>query len=273
MEMIHACYFDIVKVEILDSQITEGMLAAEKECLITYRLPWDEITHDLMTQVNILKIVILGLKTGIDNEDLINNKMNILKEPIDLPTTIKDTNKELRELTRRQRQLIRDKQSYNMRTYQEREKAFCEAYKKTMSEKRAKAIFKGKEEIIKLMKSTPKSGKKQKSSGPLSCALVPLPKEGIKIEWHAVTDGPTIQKLILESNIKHFSQAEDTPLATKKIIELIGPGGDTEFVESILDRTANLTQVTKDETSQRLLSIMRRNDTVDMEITKEEMMD
>ena len=150
MEMMHVCYFDMVKVEILYSQITEGMLAAEKECLITYQLPWDEITHDLMTRVNILKIVLSGLKTGIDNKDVINNKMNTLKEPIDLPTTTNDTNKELRELTRRQRQLIRDKQSYNTRIYQEQEKSWIEAYKNTMSEKRAKAIFKGKEEMNKL---------------------------------------------------------------------------------------------------------------------------
>ena len=102
MELLQACYFDESKAETLDSQITEGMLAAENECLITYRLPWDEITPDLMTRINILKIVLSGLHTGIDNDEVINNKMSILHEPIDLPTTIEDTNKEIRELVRKQ---------------------------------------------------------------------------------------------------------------------------------------------------------------------------
>ena len=62
---------------------------------------------------------------------------------------------------------------------------------------------------------------------------------------------------MLERNIKHFSQTGDTPLATNEIIGLIGPGSDTTFVESILNRSADLFQVTEDETSQRLLNIMR----------------
>ena len=86
--------------------------------------------------------------------------------------------------------------------YEEQEKVFIEAYKNTMSEKRAKAIFKQKEETIKLMKSLPKSGRKQKTSGPLSCILVPLPKEGIELEWHAVTDGPNNTKYCKKSKCK-----------------------------------------------------------------------
>ena len=81
-----------------------------------------------------------------------------------------------------QRELIKTKRAHNTSLYQEREKAFCEAYKKTMSEKRAKALFKNGEEMIKLMKLLLKTGRKQVSSGPLWCVLVPLPKEGIEIE-------------------------------------------------------------------------------------------
>ena len=173
---------------------------------------------------------------------------------------------------RQQRELIKTKRSYNTKKYQEKEKAFCEGYKKTMSEKRAKALFKNKEETIKLMKSLPKSGKKQITSGALWCVLVPLPNEGIEIEWHAVTDGPTVTQLILERNKKHFSQAGETPLATNEIIDLIGPGADTEYAEKILDGTADLTEATDDETSQTLLSLMRRETTIKIDLTKEDMM-
>ena len=69
-----------------------------------------------------------------------------------------------------------------------------------MSKRRATERFRTGEEVIKLMKSLPKSGRKKKASGPLSCILVPLPKEGTEIEWYAITDGPTIEKVILERN-------------------------------------------------------------------------
>ena len=74
MELRFEINFDKETADALDKQITEGMLAAEKKCLITYRLPWDEITHDLMTRKNILKAVLSGMKTGIDNRDVIDEK-------------------------------------------------------------------------------------------------------------------------------------------------------------------------------------------------------
>ena len=192
-----------------------------------------------MSRIDILKTVLSSFKTRIDSTEVIELKMRELREPIDLPSTFEETNKQLRELKRKQRELIRDKRSHNTAAYKEQEKAFIEAYKTTMSEKRLKAIFKQKEETIKLMKSLPKSGRKQITSGPLLCILVPLPKEGIELERHAITDGPTIERLILARKKKHFSQAEETPLATNKIIDLFGPGGDTEYAKQILNGTCN----------------------------------
>ena len=78
LPLLHKCYFDPGKVNKLDEQITAGMLAAEKECLITYRLPWDDITHDLMTRINIIRMVLSGLRTGIDNKDVIALKMSTI---------------------------------------------------------------------------------------------------------------------------------------------------------------------------------------------------
>ena len=141
-----------------------------------------------------------------------------------------------------------------------------------MSTTQAKSIFRQKENMNKLMQSLPKSGRKKKVSGPLTSVLVPLPKEGKDIEWYAITDGPTIEKVILKRNRRHFSQAGETPLATNEIVELFGPEGDTEFAQSILDGTADLSKVTDDKITQLLLDLMRKEKTVNIEITREDMM-
>jgi hypothetical protein len=61
--------------------------------------------------------------------------------------------------------------------------------------------------------------------------LVPLPKEGLELEYLAITDGSTIERLILHRNIRHFRKAESTPLATPEVIRKIGFGADTERSE------------------------------------------
>ena len=158
---------------------------------------------------------------------MIKEKTKTLNTPFDLPTNYKETTKQLKETRKEARQLARDIRSYNTTIQQEREKAFIKAHEETMSKRRATERFRTGEEVIKLMKSLPKSGRKKKAGGPLSCILVPLPKEGTEIEWYAITDGPTIEKVILGRNKRHFSQAGETPLVMDEIIELFGPGRDT----------------------------------------------
>ena len=123
------------------------------------------------------------------------------------------------------------------------------------------------------MKSIPKLGRKKRSSGPLTSILVPVPKEGKELEWYSITDGPTIEKVILERNRRHFSQAGETPLASEEIIELFGPGGDTKFAQNILDGSANLSEVTDNETTQLLLQLMKKEKTEEINFTIEDMMD
>ena len=63
-EVFYCKLFVPEKAEKLDKSITEGMLAAELICLIIYRLPWDEITHEVMTSRNIIKCHLSVLKNG-----------------------------------------------------------------------------------------------------------------------------------------------------------------------------------------------------------------
>jgi hypothetical protein len=114
---------------------------------------------------------------------------------------------------------------------------------------------------------------KMNCPGGVSSILVPLPKEGTELEYFAIMDGPTIETLILNRNIRHFRQAETTPLATPEVIRTIGFGADTDRAEQLLEGTGNPTDITDAEWSRYLLTSMRRHSKeIKIEITKEKMM-
>jgi hypothetical protein len=115
---------------------------------------------------------------------------------------------------------------------------------------------------------------KMNCPGGISSILVPLPKEGIELEYLAITDGPTIERLILQRNIRHFRQAEFTPLASPQVIEKIGFGADTDKSEKLLEGKYDPTDITDDEWSRYLLTSMKRHSKeLEIEITAAKMMD
>jgi hypothetical protein len=115
---------------------------------------------------------------------------------------------------------------------------------------------------------------KMSCPGGISSILVPLPKEGTELEYLAITDGPTIERLILHRNIRHFRQAETTPLATPEVIKTIGFGADTERAEAILEGNDDPTDIIDDEWSRYLLTLMKRHSKeLDIKITTEKMME
>jgi hypothetical protein len=115
---------------------------------------------------------------------------------------------------------------------------------------------------------------KMNCPGGISSILVPLPKEEIELEYIAITDGPTIERLILQSNIRHFRQAEFTPLATPEVIRKIGFGANANRTEQILDGSDDVKDITDNEWSRYLLKSMRRHSKeIKNEITTEKMMD
>jgi hypothetical protein len=100
---------------------------------------------------------------------------------------------------------------------------------------------------------------KMNCPGGISSILVPLPKEGIELEYMPITDGPTIETLILRGNIRHFRQAETTPLATPEVMETIGWGANTERSEELLEGTTDPSDITDDQWSHYLLASMKRH--------------
>jgi hypothetical protein len=123
-----------------------------------------------------------------------------------------------------------------------------------MGAKRAAQIFKRARDTKQMMSKLPSE---MNCPGGILSILVPLPKERLELEYIPITDGPTIERLILNRNIRHFRQTESTPLATPKIIESIGWGADTQKAEQFLEGTADPTDITDDEWSRFLLTSMK----------------
>jgi hypothetical protein len=96
----------------------------------------------------------------------------------------------------------------------------------------------------------------------------------LELEYIAITDEPTIERLIMQRNIRHFRQAEFTPLASPEVIRKIGFGADTDRSEHILDGSDELNDITDDKWSRYLLQSMKRHSKeIKIELTTEKMME
>ena len=91
--------------------------------------------------------------------------------------------------------------------------------------------------------------------------------------WHSVTDGPNIERFVLNCNIHHFSSAGETPLAKNEIIDMLGFGGNTETSQEIFAREGNIPNITNDKAAQLLLQLLKRNtDPIVLDFTTTDMM-
>jgi hypothetical protein len=257
------------KLEKLDNEITKGMLEAEDQCRIHHRQPWTKEVNEVMTTANILRINLSSLKNNIDCSKQIEQKQNLLKTRIEIPSEIKEATTALRLAQKKCRQLIKEQRTKKTSIDEEQEAAFV-AMNPEMDAKRAAQIFQRAKDTKQMMSELPS---KMNCPGGVSSILVPLPKEGIEIEYMAITDGPTIERLILHRNIRHFRQAEFTPLASPEVIKKIGFGADTDRAEKLLGGKDDPSDITDDEWSKYLLTSMKRHSKeLKITITAEKMM-
>jgi hypothetical protein len=263
-------WYEKKKLEALDREITAVMLEAEEQCRIHHREPWSEEVNEVMTTANILRIHLSSLKNNIDCSNQIQQKQLLLKNQIQLPEDIAEASKALSLAQKKRRKLIRDNRTKTTSIGEEQEAAYV-AMNPEMDAKRAAQIFQRARDTKQMMSELPS---KMNCPGGLSAVLVPLPKEGIELEYLAITDGPTLERIILEKNIRHFRQAEFTPLASPEVIHKIGFGADTETAEHLLDGTGDPTDITDDEWARFLLTSMKRtSEELKIEITAEKMME
>ena len=94
------------------------------------------------------------------------------------------------------------------------------------------------------------------------------------MEYQTLTDLELIEKVILQRNICHFKQVENTPLAGKEVINSIGFGATTQIADKILKGTADIDAITNDPTSKTLFEIFKTSKPeLEIEVIKEKMMD
>jgi hypothetical protein len=263
-------WYEKAQLEKLDRIITRGMLEAEDQCRIHHRQPWSKEVNEVMTTANILRINLSSLKNNIDCSKQIAQKQSLLKKEIKVPEELKEATLALSIAQKNCRKLIKEQRTKKTSIDQEQEAAFV-AMNPEMDAKRAAQIFKRAKDTKQMMSELPS---KMNCPGGISSILVPLPKEGMELEYLAITDGPTIERLILHRNIRHFRQAESTPLATPEVIRKIGFGADTDRAEQLLEGIDDPTDITDDEWSRYLLTSMKRHSKeLKIEITAAKMMD
>jgi hypothetical protein len=141
-------------------------------------------------------------------------KQSLLKKEIRLPTDINEATITLKKAQKNCRQLIKEQRT-NKTSIDEEQEAACVAMNPEMDTKRAAQIFQRAKDTKQMMSELPS---KMNCPGGISSILLPLPKKGTELEYTAITDGPAIERLILQRNIRHFRQAEFTPLAKPDVI-------------------------------------------------------
>jgi hypothetical protein len=213
-----------------------------------------------------------SIRNELDCSKQIEQKQNLLLNRIALPTDVATVSIALRTAQTACRQLIKEQRT--QRTQQtslevEQESAFV-AMNPEMGAKRAAQIFQRAKDTKQMMSKLPS---KMKCPGGISSILVPLPKEGIELEYMPITDGPTIEQLILRRNIRHFRQAETTLLATPDVINTIGCGATTSRSEELLEGKSDPADITDDEWSRYLLASMKHHSAeITITITTDKMM-
>jgi hypothetical protein len=232
-----------------------GMLEAEETCRIYHRQPWSKEVNEAMTTANILRIHLSSLKNNIDCMKQIAQKQSLFKNEIELLQEIIAATIALRIAQKKCRQLIKEQRTKKTSMDEEQEAAFV-AMNPEMDAKRAAQIFKRAKDTKQMMSELPSQ---MNCPGGISLILVPLPKEGLELEYFVITDGPTIERLILQRNIRHFRQADNTPLATPEVIRKIGFRADTNRADQILEGKDDPTDITDGKWSRYLLTSMRRH--------------
>jgi hypothetical protein len=216
---------------------------------------WSKEVNEVMITANILWINLSSLRNNNNCSKQIAQKQSLLKIQIEVPESIEEAKKALGVEQKNCRTLINERRTKKTSIGAEQEAAYV-AMNPEIDTKRAAQIFKWAKEANDMMLELPS---KMNCPGGISSILVPLPKEGTELEYLAITDRPTIGRLILHRNIRHFWQAETTPLATPEVIKTIGFGADTERTEAILERNDDPTDITDDVWSRYLLTSMKRH--------------
>ena len=125
--------------------------------------------------------------------DQIEQKQQSLKARQPVPPTVKETSDLLKGLQKQVQKLWKEYQSKRTTVLEDQEEAYT-ASRPDMFPKRAARIFKHFKESSEIYSELPS---KRHKGGGLNTIEVPLPLEGETLQYHTITDPPTIKKEIL----------------------------------------------------------------------------
>ena len=219
-----------------------------------------------MTRVNILRLYMSSLRNKVDCTVQLKKKQQTLLVQQDLPKTIKETTELLKVAQIQVRKLWKDFQSKQSTVLEDQEEAYI-ASRPNMCPLRAAIFFKTFKDSSGIYSELPS---KRYKGGGLSTIKVPIPMEGVTLQYQTITDPPLIETEILRRNKRHFRQAENTPLAGNDVSDKIGFGATIE----ILEGTVDIDGITDQDTGKSQLRMFKTmKPALEIEITKEKMMD
>ena len=82
--------------------------------------------------------------------------------------------------------------------------------------------------------------KEKESSGWFNSIAVPVPQEGVKVEYKNLSDPVVIKQVLLGQNIHHLWQVEDILFSGKTTITKIGSDAFTQYADQIIKGTSYL---------------------------------
>lgn len=204
--------------ESVKRDILRGMLHAELNCKSYKRLPWSEDVHTAMTTLHILKRRLSSILTGYDMTEQIERRQRSLAEPVAIPATYSETVQAIRHARRRCREVAKKARELREEYHQLRIRALQAQFPDKDPTKLENQYHRA-QEMKNLYQRIPSA--KPRASGGLSMLKVPCdpgvdPKDVPRnddSQWRMIQDPQEIERTLLDRNIKHFGQAQDTPLA------------------------------------------------------------
>ena len=242
-----------------DNDLTKGMLAAEAACKRRPRSPWSMALHDAMSTKYVLARHLSQLLTKRDMSESIQRLQAKLPEPIPLPASIPLTQNALRRAQTQCRHVVRNARNLRKQYQQDRIDALQLAHPDDDPDHLARRI-KHRDAISEMWKKIPSS--KPRSSGGISMLKVPrdptADPKAPNTEFRTVVDPVEMETLLLARNMKHFRQAEDTPLASPSLSSALGWGAQTDTAEALLSASTDSALLSSDTYAAEILAKCRR---------------
>ena len=223
--------------ERLDKDVLDASLQAETLVGRFGSPAWSIELAEARQRVSILTKQLSFLRTGYDNREKLQHAIARLQEPFELPKTILDCSKALRDAKYHTRNIV--SQSFQRRDEERQRKIeMLEASAKDSDKKTATRLrrLKKAEDIKNLFDKLRHVRTNTKRQGVTRIEIPLHPEDDPKqcSEWRQVEVPTEVLRLLQERNRMHFGQAHGTPFTVSPLQEDLGFCGDGPAAAEIL---------------------------------------